>query len=59
MLFASLSIDEITTVTTKPRRRKESNKTAIEAIILVILTPNRPFTQTSFKITKKLSIIDT
>ena len=33
--------------------------TANEAIILVILTPRRPFTQTSFKIAKKLSIIDT
>ena len=59
VLFASLSIDDTTTVTTNPLRRKDSNKTAIEAIILVILTPRRPFTQTSFKIAKKLSIIDT
>ena len=59
MLFASLSIEDTTTVTTNPLRRKDSNKTAIEAIILVILTPRRPFTQTSFKIAKKLSIIGT
>ena len=59
MLLASFSIEETTTVTTNPLRRKDNNKTAIAAIILVMLTPRRPFIQTSFKIAKKLSIIDT